>query len=86
VIESKRKVDRMPQKAIDRSHVWPLLDSVTRSYATNDLQRRADALIAALVYAFEAIEILEARVAQLENERGPDPSATKASPNGERSE
>ena len=64
----------MPQKAIDRSQVWPLLDGVTRSYATNDLQKRADALIAALVYAFEAIEILEARVAELEKEKGSDSS------------
>jgi hypothetical protein len=67
----ERRVTRMPTKAIDRKHVWPLLDGVTRSYATNDLQKRADALIAALVYAFEAIEILEARVAELENRRGP---------------
>jgi hypothetical protein len=59
----------MTQKAIDRRHVWPLLDGVTRSYATNDLQKRADALIAALVYAFEAIEILEERIAELEEER-----------------
>jgi|tagenome__1003787_1003787.scaffolds.fasta_scaffold20920823_4 hypothetical protein len=61
----------MPRQAIDLKHVWPLLDGVTRSYATNDLQKRADALIAALVYAFEAIEILEARVAELES--GPAP-------------
>jgi hypothetical protein len=67
----ERRVTRMPTKAIDRKHVWPLLDGVTRSYATNDLQKRADALIAALVYAFEAIEILEARVAELENRQGP---------------
>jgi hypothetical protein len=61
----------MPRQAIDLKHVWPLLDSVTRSYATNDLQKRADALIAALVYVFEAIEILEARVAELENGQTP---------------
>jgi hypothetical protein len=72
----------MTQKAIDRRHVWPLLDGVTRSYATNDLQKRADALIAALVYAFEAIEILEARVAKLEEERGP--SAFGRSPPNDR--
>jgi hypothetical protein len=59
----------MSQKAIDRKQVWHLLDSVTRSYATNDLQRRADALIAALVYSFEAIEILEARISELEQEK-----------------
>jgi hypothetical protein len=62
----------MPRQAIDLKHVWPLLDGVTRSYATNDLQKRADALIAALVYAFEAIEILEARVAELEKGREPE--------------
>lgn len=61
----------MPRQAIDLKHVWPLLEGVTRSYATNDLQKRADALIAALVYAFEAIEILEARIAALESGQEP---------------
>jgi hypothetical protein len=61
----------MTQQAMDRTQVWRLLDGVTRSYATNDLQKRADALIAALVYAFEAIEILEERIARLEKERQP---------------
>jgi hypothetical protein len=63
----------MPRQAIDKKHVWPLLDGVTRSYATVDLQKRADALIAALVYAFEAIEILETRIEALENESGSKP-------------
>ena len=34
----------MPRQAIGKKHVWPLLDAVTRSYATNALQKRADTL------------------------------------------
>jgi hypothetical protein len=72
----------MPRQAIDKKHVWPLLDAVTRSYATNDLQKRADTLIAALVCALEAIEILEARIDELERERGSGPPDTPGTSSG----
>lgn len=56
----------MTQLAVDSQRAWTLLEAVSRSTLTHDPDKETEALLAALVYAFEAIEILEARIRELE--------------------